>query len=272
MPNKPDYVVVSFSGGKDSTAMLLHMIELGEHIDEIIFCDTGLEFPAMYVHIQQVRKIIDQHHLKFTILKSEHSFEYLLLEKPIESKKYGLHYGFGWSTSQIRWCTKHLKIKIINEHLKPLKEQFNLIQCIGLASDELDRASRNNNIGKRNPLIEWGWTESDCLAYCKGLGYTWGGLYDIFNRLSCWCCPLQAISELRKLWWNFPDLWRQLEKWELEIQKNSIFPALKFREDSTVFDLAIRFENEKIQEIENTRKQKENDRCRRTLDDFICIE
>ena len=45
---KPDYIVVSFSGGKDSTAMLLRMIELKETINEVIFCDTGMEFPEMY--------------------------------------------------------------------------------------------------------------------------------------------------------------------------------------------------------------------------------
>lgn len=30
--------IVSFSGGKDSTAMLLKMLEDGWYIDEIIFC------------------------------------------------------------------------------------------------------------------------------------------------------------------------------------------------------------------------------------------
>lgn len=40
-----DVHVVSFSGGKDSTAMLLWMLELGMTVDEIIFCDTGVEFP-----------------------------------------------------------------------------------------------------------------------------------------------------------------------------------------------------------------------------------
>lgn len=44
----PKYHVVSFSGGKDSTAMLLKMIELKYDIDEIVFCDTGLEFDEMY--------------------------------------------------------------------------------------------------------------------------------------------------------------------------------------------------------------------------------
>ena len=32
---------VSFSGGKDSTAMLLRLIELDEKIDAIVFADNG---------------------------------------------------------------------------------------------------------------------------------------------------------------------------------------------------------------------------------------
>ena len=54
--SKSDWIVVSFSGGKDSTAMLLRMIELGEHIDEVVCCDTYKEFPAMYRHIEKVRR------------------------------------------------------------------------------------------------------------------------------------------------------------------------------------------------------------------------
>lgn len=43
---KEQYHLVSFSGGKDSTAMLLGMLERDMKIDCILFCDTGLEFPA----------------------------------------------------------------------------------------------------------------------------------------------------------------------------------------------------------------------------------
>ena len=50
--DKFDNLCVSYSGGKDSTAMLLHMIELQEQIDEVMFCDTFKEFPAMYKHIE----------------------------------------------------------------------------------------------------------------------------------------------------------------------------------------------------------------------------
>ena len=53
-------------------------------------------------------------------------------------------------------------------------------------------------------------TEADCLAYCKERGFDWEGLYDIFHRVSCWCCPLQSYDEMRKLRQHFPDLWQKL--------------------------------------------------------------
>ena len=42
----------------------------------------------------------------------------------------------------------------------------------------------------------------------------WDCLYEIFHRVSCWCCPLQSLSELRKLYNHFPELWEQLKKWD----------------------------------------------------------
>lgn len=56
MKAKPNYVVVNFSGGKDSTAMLLGMLEKGERIDEVMNCDTYKEFPEMYRHIEKNKK------------------------------------------------------------------------------------------------------------------------------------------------------------------------------------------------------------------------
>ena len=44
--------IVSFSGGKDSTAMLLMMIDKGITVDRIICVDTTKEFPQMYEHIK----------------------------------------------------------------------------------------------------------------------------------------------------------------------------------------------------------------------------
>jgi hypothetical protein len=68
-------------------------------------------------------------------------------------------------------------------------------------------------------------TEADALAYCRKLGYTWGGLYDIFNRVSCWCCPLQRIGELRKLRKYRPGLWAKLQ--EMDAQQPDHSPGYK---------------------------------------------
>ena len=52
--------IVSWSGGKDSTAMLLRMLELNYKIDEIIFVDIrfdeniGGELPEMYKYIELI--------------------------------------------------------------------------------------------------------------------------------------------------------------------------------------------------------------------------
>lgn len=65
---KPILRCVSLSGGKDSTAMLLKMLEIGMQIDLVLFCDTGLEFPELYSHL---RKIEENTGIKITTVKSD---------------------------------------------------------------------------------------------------------------------------------------------------------------------------------------------------------
>ena len=71
---KPKYHMVSFSGGKDSTAMLLHMMELGMQIDEVLYCDTWTEFPAMERHVKRIKKLVEDAGIKFVTLKNPMSF------------------------------------------------------------------------------------------------------------------------------------------------------------------------------------------------------
>lgn len=201
---KPVKHVVSLSGGKDSTAMLLRMLEENMSVDIILFCDTGLEFEGMYNHIAKLEQYINR---PITRLKAERSFEYLFYEYSPKRKNPELNgkKGFSWSGPRNRWCTSVLKTRVINKYLKELSEEYEIYQYIGIAADEQKRVREFNY-----PLIEWGMTESDCLAYCRERGFDWDGLYDIFNRVSCWCCPLQSFDELRKLRKHFPELWQKL--------------------------------------------------------------
>ena len=205
---KPKLHVVSLSGGKDSTAMLLRMLEEGWPVDLILFCDTGLEFEAMYHHIDKLERYIG---LPITRLKSEKTFEYYFLEHSPKRKNPELadKKGFSWAGPRNRWCTAILKTRLIDRYLKKLEKDYEIIQYIGIAADEPQRVR-----DLCYPLVEWGMTEADCLDYCKDRGFDWDGLYDIFARVSCWCCPLQSYDELRKLRRHFPEKWAQLREWD----------------------------------------------------------
>ena len=213
--DRTDLHVVSLSGGKDSTAMLLRMLEENMPVDVVLFCDTGLEFPQLYEHIRKVEKNTG---IKVTTVRSEYTFEYLFSEKPIKRKKPDLQdrLGYSWAGPLMRWCTNLLKNVPREKYLRELRQKYNVVEYIGIAADEQERITHkcNSRANVRLPLVEWGMSESDCLAYCRERGYDWGGLYDIFDRVSCWCCPLQSLDELRKLYRNFPDLWAKLKEWD----------------------------------------------------------
>ena len=93
------------------------------------------------------------------------------------------------------------------------------VQCLGYSYDERKRRPKWKN-GYRYPLLEWGVCETEALKYCKAHGFDWGGIYDIFRRVSCWCCPMKGLRELRALRDNFPDLWARL----LEMDARSPYP------------------------------------------------
>lgn len=220
--------IVSFSGGKDSTAMLLRMLEENMQVDEIIYCDTYKEFPQMYKHIEKIKKYIkEKYNKEITTLKAEKDFDYYMFEHEKKRGKNKGKRGYGWSTMLCRWCTSNLKTNVINKYLKAKNEEYT--EYIGIACDEPKRIK-----DKCYPLIDWGMTEKDCLHYCYERGFDWEGLYEHFDRVSCWCCPLKNLKELKTLYTHYPELWEELK----EMDKKSYN---QFRKDYSVKELEEKF-------------------------------
>lgn len=228
---KPKKYIVSLSGGKDSTAMLLRLFEEKRPVDMILFCDTDLEFPQMYDHIDKLERYIGK---PITRLKAKYPFELYFYEYHPKRKNPILeqYNGMSWPGPHNRWCTGIMKTRIVDAYLKEFREEYDLVEYVGIAFDESERMH-----DKEYPLVEWKMTEKDCLAYCYERGFDWGGLYEIFNRVSCWCCPLQPLEELRKLRRNFPELWKRLEYMDEHTWR-------QFRADYSVKQLNIRFDLE----------------------------
>lgn len=237
--------IVAFSGGKDSTAMLLRMIELDMHIDEIVFADTFFEFPELYDYIERVEKYIGR---KITVLKQpsltlrEYKTEQQKIIDKLGDKGIDVpqpKYKEGWTNdSEVNkfeqwfygivtrgktagkqrgfplrlfpcWWTRESKVKPLAE----LKDKGDLTY-IGIASDELHRMSSTDD-KLIYPLIDWKWTEKDCIDYLNKKDM-FNPLYVNFNRLGCWHCPKQGTKSLYVLWKNYPKLWQQFIWWDNE--------------------------------------------------------
>jgi len=210
--------IVSLSGGKDSTAMLLMMMERKEQIDDIVFFDWGMEFPQMYEHLDKLEQYIKH---KIVRLHPEHTWDYYMYDiMKVRGPRKG-EKGYGWPAFRRRWCTR-IKTNTLHAFMK------GTIQCIGFAIDESSRANWKANF--KYPLLEWGVTGTDALEYCRRQGFTWGGLYEHFHRVSCWHCPLQRLASLRSLRDNYPQLWKKL----LEMKRKSLYPYPDYRLDKVI--------------------------------------
>jgi len=196
--------VVSFSGGKDSTAMLLMMIEKGMHIDEIVFCDTGMEHPEAIEHIKQVSKDIGR---EIKTLRDEHDYDYYCTKVKCADGTL----GYGHPTLRSRWCTGHLKISVTEGYFDAKNRP--LVVYLGIAADEAHRTEHNQSSKgeRRFPLVEWGVTEKEALEYCYARGYDWGGLYKGLTRVSCWCCPFMSLKDIRFIYNERPQIWEKIK-------------------------------------------------------------
>jgi 3'-phosphoadenosine 5'-phosphosulfate sulfotransferase (PAPS reductase)/FAD synthetase len=235
--------IISFSGGKDSTAMSLRLIEENYPVDEIVFFDTGWEFPQIHDHIKKFEQYTER---KVTVLHPKKSFEHWMLHQKVigrTGENNGIFYrtGCGWPSPSRRWCTRE-KVSTIDTYCGK-----NALMYIGLAADEKHRTYSSSSKKKRYeikyPLIDWEMSESDCLQYCYNRGFDWDGLYKIFRRVSCFCCPLQSLNALRTLRKNFPNFWKQMIEYDKTIQNNR-----GFNHNKTICDLEKQFCSEEEQE------------------------
>lgn len=93
---KDKLYVASLSGGKDSTAMVLRLMEEKWPLDLILFCDTELEFPEMYTHVERLEKELP---VPVVRLKEEKEFEHYFLRYRPERKNQALadKTGMSWA-------------------------------------------------------------------------------------------------------------------------------------------------------------------------------
>lgn len=233
--------IASISFGKDSLAMLLILIEKSYKLNEVIFYDTGMEFKAIYNTRDRVKELLEKLGIKYTELKPKEEFLYKMLEKPVNKRNGQIQHGYGLCGGRCRWGTTE-KNKTIETYLKEnYKEDYK--EYIGIAADETKRIEKERNKHKLLPLVDWKMTEQHCLEYCYNSGFYWEEngirLYDVLDRVSCWCCANKNKKELENMRIHLSDYYLRYIAILKQIKNNNKKRSSSRQSKRTIYEIIL---------------------------------
>ncbi len=243
-----DYRVLMGGMGDDTAMLIAELYVRGYEPDEIVFCDTGSEFPHTYKFIEHLRNWMElKNWSKLTILKKFDRFD-----KPLsvislcKSQSTLPAAAFGAKSCSLRFKAETADKYSNNNHecwkawgiygedknpignygvhegdylIKPKKTTGRLsdhtgkiLRMVGINYDEPERAARwspENKWVQSFPLFDWGIGELESDNVEKvGLYYP--------GKSSCYICPHLTHGELAMLRDNYPELLKE----GLEIERN----------------------------------------------------
>ena len=199
-------IAVCFGGGTNSTAMLIGMYEKGIKPDFITFSDTGGEKPATYKHIEDMQKWLAKVQFPQIVIVKRVNYkgDVLTLEDDCLSKKSLPSLAYGFKT-----CSQKFKIQPQDKYFNNLpqaKAEFKagrkITKFIGYDAGEERRAKirEDDKYTYEYPLIEWGWSRTECIDAIDRAGIPRPG------KSSCFFCPANRVTEIKEMSALNPDL------------------------------------------------------------------
>lgn len=205
--------IAMFSGGKDSTALLIFLKLKGVEF-EAVFCNTGWELPETLVYIKYIKeKVLNG---KLTELRSE---TYFSMKDLILMKDY-------IPTVYQRFCTEELKVKPVYKYIKKFDEEVVMYNGVRRAESIkrrfVDEVTYDKAAGCQvvRPLIEW--SDIEVLDYITKNGVDINPLYKMgMRRVGCGPCIMIGLKELAVLIKTHPERINEIR--ELEAATNQTF-------------------------------------------------
>ncbi len=203
---------ISFSGGVESTTMCI----LYGKDATAIWADTGSEHKKMYERIVSVESEIQKIHPKFSIVKVKGEAKYkgeiyTGLEDLATANKF-------MPSGQARYCTRYFKIEPIDKYLLSVGE---CELMIGLNADEENSREGNwglnDNVKYSYPLIDDGYTRSDCEDILNVYGLH-PNMPVYMRRGGCRMCFFKSEREYKAMWFLSNDEYLEVQAFEESIQ------------------------------------------------------
>ncbi|MBJ7004840.1 hypothetical protein JG491_33065 [Streptomyces sp. CRPSP2-6A1] len=196
--------------------------------DYAVFADTGWEPRSVYQHLDRLEKEIaapagiavlrvSSGNIRADALDPAHRFASMPLYILNQDGKQGM---------TRRQCTGEYKIKPIKRQIRELlgypyprripKGVF-VEQWVGISTDEFHRAKDADvrYMRNRHPLIDMGWSRTDCIAYLTSIGFA------DTPKSSCLGCPFHGNAQWRHIRDNSPTEWEDVVAFDAAIRSGN---------------------------------------------------
>lgn len=244
-------VIASVSGGKDSTALMLALLE-GNIPFRAVFADTGWEAPETYAHIDELRRILGR---PIDVVGGP--------GRMVERIKHRA----GFPGRMQRWCTRELKIEPLRAyHDRVIAETGReTVSVMGVRADESSsRAKMAGLVDEPHGDRSWGgwlwrpllqWKIEDVLAIHHRHGVPVNPLYRRgHGRVGCYPCIYAGKEEISLVADHSPERIaeiRELEKFcdELRDARNAETPGRYKHMKATYFQTRYGIEPHGIDDV-----------------------
>ena len=192
--------VLGISGGKDSSALAIYMRGKVPQM-EYFFCDTGAELPETYDYLNRLESALGKQILR---LNATRDFDHWMQ----------IYQGTLPSAS-MRWCTKNLKLKPLEEWLGDSPA----ISYVAIRADEnrLGYVSTKPNIKAVFPFREDDIDRDGVNRILDESGIGLPAYYEWRTRSGCYFCFFQRKHEWVGLADRHPDLFERAVEYEEKV-------------------------------------------------------
>ena len=185
--------ICGISGGKDSSALAIYLRDKVPEM-EYFFCDTGAELPETYEYLTRLEVLLGKSIVRLNAQRGfDHWFEVFRGTLP---------------SPQMRWCTKNMKIKPIEEWIGNAPA----LSYVAIRVDESNRKghiSTKPNIQTRFPFIEDEIDHDGVMRILVNAGIGLPTYYEWRTRSGCYFCFYQRKTEWIGLADRHPDLFER---------------------------------------------------------------
>ena len=206
-----DKYLLSISGGKDSTAMILYMREIAARDVDYVFMDTGWEDTQTYQYLNYLETKLDIsiNRIRSNVeIKPEYQEVYnecldLMGREYSDFVALILNKGM-FPSGAFKWCTIHLKIEPFQKFINEI--DYEPVSCVGIRKEESKRRSNYSEYEYNEgfdcwvwrPLIDW--KEQEIINIHKRHSIKPNPLYlKGSSRVGCYPCIYSNKGELSEL-------------------------------------------------------------------------